>query len=64
LSVFSRWPTKRMPQTNITNIFHVRFCMNALTNFYEQQVEPVKGCLLALRSIILNQDSNISKIYL
>ena len=34
--------------------------MNALDNFYEQQEEPVKGCLLALRSIILKQDSNIT----
>ena len=34
--------------------------MNVLDNFYEQQEEPVKGCLLALRSIILKQDSNIT----
>ena len=34
--------------------------MNALDNFYEQQEEPMKGCLLALRSIILKQDSNIT----
>ena len=34
--------------------------MNALDNFYEQQEEPVKGCMLALRSIILKQDSHIS----
>lgn len=34
--------------------------MNALDNFYEQQEEPIKGCMLALRSIILKQDSNIS----
>ncbi|MCJ0741134.1 DUF1801 domain-containing protein [Pedobacter montanisoli] len=34
--------------------------MNALENFYEQHEEPIKSCLLALRSIILNQDQNIS----
>ena len=34
--------------------------MNALENFYEQKEEPIKGCLLALRSIILKQDNNIA----
>ncbi len=34
--------------------------MNALDNFYEQQREPIKSCLLALRTIILNQDKNVS----
>ena len=34
--------------------------MKALDNFYEQLEEPMKGCLLALRSIILKQDSNIT----
>lgn len=34
--------------------------MDALNNFYDHQDEPIKGCLLALRSIILSQDSNIS----
>jgi hypothetical protein len=33
--------------------------MKALDNFYEQLEEPMKGCLLALRSIILKQDSNV-----
>lgn len=34
--------------------------MNALENYYEQQEEPTKSCLLALRAIILNQDADIS----
>ncbi len=34
--------------------------MNASDNFYEQQEEPVKSCLLALRTMILHQDSNVS----
>jgi hypothetical protein len=34
--------------------------MKALDNFYEQLEEPMKGCLLALKSIILKQDSNIT----
>lgn len=34
--------------------------MNALDNFYEQQKEPVKSCLLALKAIILSQDENVS----
>jgi hypothetical protein len=34
--------------------------MNAIDNFYEQQEEPIKGCLLALRSVILKQDTNIA----
>ena len=36
--------------------------MNALNNFYLQQQEPVKSCLLALRAIILSQDNNISNV--
>ena len=31
-----------------------------LDNFYLQHSEPVNSCLLALRSIILNQDKNIT----
>lgn len=34
--------------------------MKALDNFYEQQDEPNRGCLLALRAIILKQDDNIT----
>ena len=29
-------------------------------NFYLQQEEPIKGCLLALKEIILSQDEDIS----
>lgn len=32
-----------------------------LTNYYLNKTEPNKSCLLALRSIILNQDINISE---
>lgn len=34
--------------------------MNALENYYEQHEEPIKSCLLALRTIILNQNEDIS----
>ncbi|MFT3680645.1 MAG: DUF1801 domain-containing protein [Ferruginibacter sp.] len=34
--------------------------MNALENFYEQQGEPVKSCLLGLKAIILKQDKDIT----
>jgi hypothetical protein len=34
--------------------------VNDLDNFYLQQKEPVKSCLLALREIILVQDKNIT----
>ena len=34
--------------------------MKADDRFYEQQEEPVKSCLLALKKIILEQDKNIS----
>lgn len=37
--------------------------IKALDNYYEQQEEPVKGCLLALRSIILKQDSNVAAAF-
>ena len=34
--------------------------MKADDRFYEQQEEPVKSCLLALKKIILEQDENVS----
>ena len=34
--------------------------LTQLDNFYLQKDEPVRGCLLALREIILKQDENIS----
>jgi hypothetical protein len=34
--------------------------LTQLDNFYLQKAEPVKGCLLALREIILKQDKDIS----
>jgi Domain of unknown function (DU1801) len=34
--------------------------MTPLDNFYLQQTEPTKGCLLALREIILSKDKNIT----
>jgi hypothetical protein len=34
--------------------------LTALDNFYMQKDEPVKGCLLALREIILKQDKEIT----
>jgi hypothetical protein len=34
--------------------------MRPIDNFYLQQEEPVKSCLLALRVIILSQDSNVA----
>lgn len=34
--------------------------MNALENYYIQYEEPTRSCLLALRTIILNQDKDIS----
>lgn len=34
--------------------------MTPIDNFYLQQQEPIKGCLLALKEIILSQDSNIA----
>ena len=34
--------------------------MTPLDNFYEKQEEPVRNCLLALRTIILSQDKDIS----
>ena len=34
--------------------------LSDLDNFYLQQEEPVKSCLLALREIILSRDKNIN----
>jgi len=34
--------------------------MSALDDFYLQQEEPTRSCLLALRTIILKQDADIS----
>jgi hypothetical protein len=34
--------------------------MSELDNFYLQQPEPIKGTLLALREIIMNQDKDIT----
>ncbi len=34
--------------------------MKALDQFYEQLPDPEKGCMLALRDIILQMDSNIT----
>ncbi len=34
--------------------------MRAIDNFYEDQDEPNQSCLLALKSIILDYDENIS----
>lgn len=37
--------------------------MNALNNFYLNQEEPAKSCLLALREIILAQDNEVSNAW-
>lgn len=34
--------------------------MKEIDNFYLQKDEPIKGCLLALREIILSQDTEIT----
>ena len=34
-----------------------------MDNFYLQQEEPIKGCLLALKQIILSQDKEISNTW-
>ena len=36
--------------------------MKAIDDFYQQQDEPVKGLLLALKQIILAQDENITNV--
>lgn len=35
--------------------------MDELQNYYQNKIEPNKSCLLALRTIILNQDKNITE---
>ena len=37
--------------------------MKEIDNFYFEKDEPVKGCLLALRQIILDRDRNISEAW-
>ena len=37
--------------------------MNALESYYERQEEPARSCLVALRAIILKQDSEISAVW-
>jgi hypothetical protein len=37
--------------------------MKELDNFYLQQNEPIKSCLLALREIIISQDKDISNTW-
>lgn len=37
--------------------------MRELDNFYLQQDEPIKGTLLALREIILQQDKNVTNAW-
>lgn len=37
--------------------------MTELDNFYLQQDEPTKGCLLALRQIILSQDKEVTNAW-
>ena len=37
--------------------------MKELDNFYLKQDEPVKGCLLALKQIILSQDKEVSNTW-
>ena len=37
--------------------------MNEIEDFYFDKPEPTKGCLLALRQIILAQDANISETW-
>ena len=36
--------------------------MKEIDNFYLQQDEPIKGCLLALREIILLQDADVTNV--
>ncbi len=36
--------------------------MQNLTDFYLNQDEPIKGCLLALRDIILSQDTEVTHV--
>jgi hypothetical protein len=36
--------------------------MKEIDNFYLQQKEPIKGCLLALKEIILLQDADVTNV--
>lgn len=36
---------------------------NEIDNFYLQKEEPIKGCLIALREIILSQDTEIRNVW-
>ncbi|WP_268849359.1 DUF1801 domain-containing protein [Flavobacterium aestivum] len=36
--------------------------MKEIDNFYQQQNEPIKSCLLPLREIILSQDADITNV--
>ena len=36
---------------------------NEIDNFYLQKEEPTKGCLIALREIILSQDTEIRNVW-
>lgn len=36
---------------------------NDLDNYYLQHNEPVKSCLFALRTLILNYDANITEVW-
>jgi hypothetical protein len=36
---------------------------NEIDNFYLQKEEPPKGCLIALRKIILSQDIEIRNVW-
>jgi len=35
--------------------------VDELQNYYQNKIEPNKSCLMALRTIILNQDKNITE---
>ncbi|MCF0055674.1 DUF1801 domain-containing protein [Dyadobacter sp. CY356] len=37
--------------------------MKEIDNFYAEKVEPLKGCLMALRQIILDRDRNFSEAW-
>ena len=39
----------------------LNYMIRELDNFYLNKQEPNRGCLLALRSIILEQDSNVTE---
>lgn len=37
--------------------------LNAIDTFYLQHPEPIKSCLVALRTIILSEDQNITSVW-